>query len=85
MTARYVSLPDWTMPHAGDRNLYSLAAALALAGLENRWIKLTAATQRALIGDARFGKQSVGLFDGQLLVSRSVCYGTDRDIRYIQP
>ncbi len=82
-TKTYVTLPDWVLPEANNRNLYSLAAALTLAGLEGRWIKLTADTQRALIGDARFGRQSIGLFDGELMVARSVCFGTDRDIRTV--
>lgn len=80
----YVCLPRWTFDGA-QLDLYTLGAAIALAGLEDRWIKLTAAHQRELIGDARFGKQSLGLFKGELWVTRSVCFGTDRDTRFVSP
>ena len=81
--ASFATLPAWTLPAPADRGLYALGAALALAELENRWVKLSAATQRAVIGSNKFGKQSIGIFDGSLMVSRSVCFGTDRDTRYI--
>jgi hypothetical protein len=81
---KFTQVSEHLFPNANDRNLYSLAAALTLSGLENRWVKLNAATQRALIGDARFGKQSIGLFDGQLMVTRKVCFGTDWDTRLVR-
>jgi hypothetical protein len=81
--ASFTALPAWTMPSHKDKGLYALAAALTLANMENRWVKLSADTQRAVIGCNRFGKQSIGLFDGQLMITRSVAYGTDRDTRYV--
>lgn len=78
------TLPEWTYKGAKP-DLYTLAAALVLAGYENKWVKLTAATQRAVVGEARFGKQSVGLWDGELMVTRRVCFGTDSDTRYVRP
>lgn len=80
----YVTLPRWTFEGA-QPDLYTLGSAIALAGFEDRWIKLTAEQQREVIGDARFGKQSIGLFKGELWVTRSVCFGTDRDTRHVPP
>lgn len=77
-------LPEWTYQGA-RQDLYTLAAALVLAGYEGQWVKLTAATQRAVLGDVRFGRQSVGLFRGELMVTRRVCYGTDSDTRFVKP
>jgi len=83
-TATYITLPEWTYAGA-QQDLYTLGAALVLAGYENKWVKLTAKQQRAILGDARIGKQSVGIFDGELMVTRSVCFGTDRDTRIMSP
>jgi hypothetical protein len=67
------ALPDWTVTDAKDA--YSLGAAITLAGLENTWIRLTAATQRAVLGFPVFGKATI-LFDGeQWRVNRNVCGG----------
>lgn len=76
-------LPEWTYKGA-RQDLYTLATALVLAGYENKWVKLAAATQRAVLGEARFGKQSIGLFNGELMITRRVCFGTDSDTRYIR-
>lgn len=82
--AKYVELPTWT--YAGARqDVATLGCALALAGLENRWVKLTAAQQRAIMGRVEFGKQSVGIFDGQMMVTRQVCFGLDSDTRLVNP
>lgn len=77
------TLPEWTFKGA-QQDLYTLAAAIVLAGYEGKWVKLTATTQRAVLGEARFGKQSIGLFDGELMVTRRVCFGTDSDTRYVR-
>ena len=80
MAAEYVTLPEWTYPESGDRSIYAFATALAVTDNENRWLKLTADQQRIFAGRVLWGRQSVGLFDGQLLVSRTVCFGTDRNM-----
>jgi len=77
-------IAEWTYKGA-SKDWYSLAAALTLSGLENRWLKLSADTQRAILGANVIGKQSVGLFDGVLMVTRKVCFGTDSDTRYVNP
>jgi hypothetical protein len=81
-THEYVTLPTWTYEGA-SKDWYTLGAALVLADLENRWVKLNAATQRVVLGDNRFGRQSVGIFDGELKVTRRVCFGTDSDTRTV--
>lgn len=72
----FAELPAWTYEGATP-SWYTLATAICLAGLEGKWIKLSAATQRAVLGANWIGKQSVGLFDGELQISRKVCFGTD--------
>lgn len=77
-------LPEWT--YVGlPRDLYTLAAALTLVGLENRWIRLSARTQRAVIGRAFFGKRRFGLFRGQFRSIRVVCFGLDYETRDVTP
>ena len=80
----FTQIPAWTFENT-SKDWYSLAAALVLAGLENKWVKLSADTQRAILGGNRIGKQSVGIFDGELKVTRKVCFGTDSDTRTINP
>ncbi len=81
---KFAQIPVWAYAE-GDKSWYQLAAALVLSGNENKWVKLDAKTQRAILGNPWLGKQSVGIFDGQLMVSRVVCFGTDSDTRYINP
>ena len=77
-------LPTWT--YVGlPRDLYTLAAALTLAGLENQWIRLSARTQRAVIGRPFFGKRRFGLFGGQFRTVRVVCFGLDYETRDVTP
>lgn len=78
------NIPDWTYAGA-PRDWYTLGAALALANLENRWIKVSAAQQREILGKVMFGKQSVGMFDGELRLTRKVAFGTDSDTRIVDP
>lgn len=81
---RFTELPAWVFPAIESRSVYALAAALALAELENRWVYLSAGTQRRLMGRT-VGRMKIGMFNGELMTSRSVCFGTDRDIGYIRP
>lgn len=75
-----IELPAWTLDRSG---WYGLAAALTLSDQENKWVKIPAKQQRAFGLD--FGKQSVGLFGGELKITRSVAFGTDWDTRVIDP
>ena len=77
-------IAEWTYKGA-SKDWYTLASALVLSGLENKWVKLSAATQRAILGANIIGKQSIGIFDGELNVTRKVCFGTDSDTRAVNP
>lgn len=75
---RFTQLPEWVFPTTEAPSVYSFAAALALSQNENRWHYFSADTQRRVLG--RFvGRMKLGLFDGELLYSRKVCFGTDSD------
>lgn len=80
---KFAEFSAWSMQANGG--MYALAAALALNGLEGKWVKMCAADQRKLFGCAPFGKQSIGMFGGELKITRKVCYGTDSDTRYLNP
>lgn len=71
-----VKLPDWVLPGL-QKDGASMAAALALASLEDKWIRLDAATQRKLLGFPVFGKRAilVDSNDGSVLVYQSALGG----------
>lgn len=81
---RFATLPAWVFPTTEKPCVYTLAAALALLNLENRWLYLSAETQRRILGRV-VGRMKIGMWDGVLMTSRRVCYGTDSDIGYIRP
>jgi hypothetical protein len=59
---------------------YEIAARAHLAGLDGRWLRLTAAQQRAIFGANVYGKKQIFIdTDNQGVVhySYSACYGTD--------
>jgi hypothetical protein len=78
-TAAFTTIPEWAMPQAPGR--LSFFETIALAGLEGVEIRLSAATQRALLGFPVFGKQSIKVnADGTVTVARVTCFGTDYEI-----
>jgi hypothetical protein len=69
------TIPAWAID--ARPSVYNLFSAITLSGLEGRWIRLTAATQRALIGANLFGKAAL-MFDGvSVRSSVTCCFGTD--------
>lgn len=83
-TLTFATIPDWAMPEAPHAN--GLFEAIALAGLEGQWVRLDAATQRALMGYPVFGKLEFCVeSDGEVRVIRSVCFGTMREQSIYQP
>lgn len=74
-----VNVPEWAKPAQADR--YTLWEFCALMGIEDQYIKLSAADQRAIIGAAIFGKRAfkVSGNDGTVTVFRSVAFGADTD------
>lgn len=74
----FAALPDWVFPAKPDA--LALYEAIALAGLEGQWIRLSADTQRRLIGSNVFGKQEMRLnADGTFEVIISTCFGADSE------
>lgn len=75
---KVAEVPEWT--YAGAKpSKYTFFAALALAGLEDRLLRLNAATQRALLGSPVFGRRvlRVDSKTGMVQVLSSTCFGTD--------
>ena len=69
-------IPAWTYD-GSEPGIYTFASALALAGLEDRLIRLSAELQTRLLGHNVFGTRPFMLRqDGTYLVSRKVCFGT---------
>lgn len=67
---------DW-LPVPTDK--YSIAANLALAGLEDFEGYLSAKTQRAVFGRYIFGRKFIAIHEhgNKITVSKKVCFGTD--------
>lgn len=73
----YVTIPAWAIGEIKD--LGNLITAVALAGLEGQWIRLSADQQRAIMGKAYLGKRHFKTTASNVTVSRKVCYGMDFD------
>jgi hypothetical protein len=74
----FAAIPAWALPTSAGH--LSFFETIALAGLEGVEIRLSAADQRKLLGFPVFGKQAITVTaDGTVLVSRSTCFGTDRE------
>lgn len=70
-------IPAWTYAEC-DQSIYTLVSAIALAGLEDKWIRLSADLQRKLCGFAIFGKQLFCIRkDGTFTVTNKCAYGKD--------
>jgi hypothetical protein len=68
-------IPAWTYD-GSEPGIYTFASALALAGLEDQMISLSADLQTQLLGHNVFAHQPFMLRqDGTYLVSRKVCFG----------
>lgn len=80
----FTTLPAWTIPARPD--MLALFETIELAGLTGQWVRLDAATQRAVIGFAVFGKQEFMVKDdGEIYVCRSTCFGNDCEIGAYTP
>lgn len=84
MSNPYIELPEWTYADS-DNSIYSFVSAVCLSGQEGKWFKLKAEDQRRITGKNRFNRLSIGVFDGQLHIGRSVCFGTDFNIVHVIP
>ena len=70
-------IPAWTYDGC-EPGTYTFISAIALSGLEDTMIRLSAALQTRLLGHNVFGKQQFMLRkDGTYLVSHKVCFAAD--------
>lgn len=76
--SEYVTIPDWAIDRE-RRDLASVITAICLAGFEGKWIRLTAAQQRDMMGKAYFGKRHICASPSSIKVYRKVCFGMDCD------
>lgn len=74
----FATIEGWALPEKPGR--LGFFEAVALAGLEGQWLRLSAKTQRETLGHAVFGKQllQVGT-DGTVRVQRSTAFGSDSE------
>ena len=73
-----VAVPVWVIGNENDGP--AVASALALAELEGRWIRLSAATQRKLLGFPVFGKRAIYSDGGNVRTMHSAAFGTDANV-----
>ena len=79
-----ITIPDWAKPDAPHKS--AIFEVVALAGIEGKWIRMSAADQRAIIGHPVFGKQSICVKeDGTVDVVRKTCFGSDSEIATYTP
>lgn len=76
----FAELPDFVFPDAPHRG--AIFEAIALAGLEGQWIRLSADTQRRLMGHPVFGKQAFRVLDnGNIEVTYKNCFGSNSEFQ----
>ena len=70
-------IPAWTY-EGKEPSIYTFVETIALAGLEDKHIRLSAGLQRRLLGFPVLGKQEFRVgSNGELYVWTSACFGTD--------
>lgn len=76
-----VAVPDWVVNEIKDGP--AMASALALAELEDKWLRLSAADQNKLVGYAVFGKKAIYIDStspSEVRIMHSAAFGTDASI-----
>lgn len=56
---------------------YSIAGAFVLNEIFDKWVRLSAESQRLVFGFVPFGKVEICACNEGILTSKSVCFGTD--------
>lgn len=75
----FTEIESWAIPQTAS--VRSFFETIALVQKEGVWIRLSAKTQRALLGAVVFGKQEILVSDsGSVKVRRSACFGTDYEM-----
>lgn len=76
-TARLEQIPAWCISEASG--FAAFVSALALAEMENKWLRISAAQQKALFGFVPFGKRAILSNGNTVRVAKTVCFGADLD------
>lgn len=74
-------VPAWA---AGNGDFASVLTAFALAGLEGRWVRLSAETQRRLFGAVLLGRKAVKSDGSKISVFKTQAFGQDFDIWFFR-
>jgi|SRR6266568_9266345 len=78
MKSQITVLPEWTYDGC-SKDAYSLASAIALAGLEGEYVLLSAQQQRDILGYAVFGKKRLMYKDNYFHTYIKIAFGKDFD------
>jgi len=77
---QFANVPSWTYDGA-EPSIYTFFEAVALAGLEDQPIRLSADVQRALLGFPVFGRRCIVVHPtGDVTSAITVAYGQDYEI-----
>jgi hypothetical protein len=77
LTMNFTTLPDYVFP-ATPGAFGALETAIELAGLTGKWVRLSAADQRRLMGFAPFGKREVRVDSDSIISLRHrIAFGSD--------
>lgn len=80
----FVDIPKFAIPD--EPNPLALYEVFALLGIENKYVRMCAADQKAIMGAAPFGKQQFMVMDcGDVRIMRSACFGQDFEIAEYPP
>ena len=72
----FTNIPEWTYEGA-DPSIHTFFSAIALAGLEGKEIRLSADTQRKLLGHPVFGKREIVVKDFMVTSTIKIAFGVD--------
>ena len=75
----FTEIESWTY-EGKEPGVYTFFEALELSQLTNKKIRLSSETQMKLLGANVFGKRQINVDEkGDISMSVSVCFGTDRE------
>jgi hypothetical protein len=72
----FTHIPEWTYTDVSP-SVLTFFEVIALSGLEGEWIRLSADTQRKLLGHNVFGKRSIRIKDGLVECIIKIAFGND--------
>lgn len=81
---KFAEIPSWAY-ECNEPSVHTFFAAITLAGLERKEIRLTAEMQRKLLGFPIFGKKEFVVKDNMVKCYHKNCFGTNTDISLHTP